>query len=82
MRSADFVTTEKFNTLAILSFVLSFFVAVAAIALGHIALSQIKRTHERGWGLAFAGLIIGYVALFAGAVLLTVLFFPLAKAGY
>lgn len=36
--------------------------------LGHIALSQINRTHERGWGLAVAGLVLGYLGLIAGAI--------------
>lgn len=45
------------------SLVSSFFVSVVAIVTGHIALSQIKRTGEKGRGLAIGGLIIGYAAL-------------------
>lgn len=60
--------SEKYNTLAVLSFVLAFFVSVAAIVLGHLAISQINRTNERGWGLAVAGTTIGYVGLVAGSI--------------
>lgn len=51
------------NTLAVVGFVLSFFFSVPGIVCGHIALSQIKRTGERGRGLAIAGLVIGYLGL-------------------
>ena len=51
------------NTLAIIAFVGSFFVSIAGIICGHIALGQIKRTGERGRGFALAGTIIGYVVL-------------------
>jgi hypothetical protein len=44
-------------------FVLAFFVSLAAIVCGHIALSQIKRTGERGHGLALAAVIIGYAGV-------------------
>lgn len=49
------------NTLAILALVLGIVIPVGGIICGHIALNQIKRTGESGHGLAFAGLIIGYV---------------------
>lgn len=52
-----------YNTLAIVGFVLAFFVSLAAIVCGHIALSQIKRTGERGHGLALAAVIIGYAGV-------------------
>jgi peptidyl-prolyl cis-trans isomerase B (cyclophilin B) len=56
------------NTLAIVAFVLSFFASVPAIVCGHIALSQIKRTRESGWGLAVAALILGYIGVLAGII--------------
>lgn len=49
------------NVLAIVGFVASFFVGLAGIICGHIALSQIRRTGEKGRGLALAATIIGYV---------------------
>ncbi|PPF77415.1 DUF4190 domain-containing protein [Subtercola sp. Z020] len=48
------------NTLAIVALVLGLTVPIGGIVLGHIALSQIRRTGEAGHGLALAGLIIGY----------------------
>lgn len=63
------------NTLAIVSFVSSFFVSIVAIVCGHIALSQIKRSGERGRSFALAGTIIGYVLAFFGilTVFITIL---------
>jgi hypothetical protein len=48
------------NVLAIVGFIASFFVGLAGIICGHIALSQIRRTGEKGRGLALAATIIGY----------------------
>lgn len=52
----------NFNTLAIVSIATaaSGFGAVAGVITGHAALNQIKRTEERGRGLAIAGVVIGY----------------------
>jgi hypothetical protein len=55
-----------YNTLAIVGFVLAFFVSIAAVVCGHIALSQLKRTNERGHGLALAAVIIGYAGIAFG----------------
>jgi peptidyl-prolyl cis-trans isomerase B (cyclophilin B) len=49
------------NGLAIASLILAFVFAPAAIILGHMALSQIKKTGQEGRGLALAGTILGYV---------------------
>lgn len=49
------------NTLAIVALILGIVVPVAGIVVGHIALSQIKKTGEAGHGLALAGTVIGYV---------------------
>ncbi|NQX29966.1 DUF4190 domain-containing protein [Microbacteriaceae bacterium VKM Ac-2854] len=54
---------ERYNLLAIIGFIASFFVSVVGIILGFVALSQIKRTGERGRGLAIAGIIIGFVSI-------------------
>ncbi|MHA7305646.1 thioredoxin domain-containing protein [Arthrobacter sp. TMN-49] len=73
------------NTLAIVSLVSSFFVGLAGVITGHIALSQIKRTGEDGRGLAIAGLIIGYLmtlaAVVGAAILVVSLVIVGAKAG-
>lgn len=58
------------NTAAILSLVSSiigFFslglLSLVGVILGHVSLSQIKRTREGGRPLAVAGLVIGYIGI-------------------
>jgi peptidyl-prolyl cis-trans isomerase B (cyclophilin B) len=60
--------SNKTNGLAIASLITSFFISIVGIILGHVALSQIKRTGENGRGLAIAGLVIGYVSLAIGII--------------
>ena len=60
----------KTNTLAIVSLVSAFFISLLAIVLGHISLSQIKKTGEGGRGLALAGTILGYVFSFGWIVVI------------
>jgi len=67
---------DKYNVLAIVSLVSAFFVSLAAIITGHIALSQIKKTGEKGRGLAIAGLVLGYLGIVAG-IIGTILFIVL-----
>ena len=45
---------------------------IPAIALGHMARSQIRRTGEQGAGLALAGLVLGWGAVILGIVLIAV----------
>jgi hypothetical protein len=56
-------------------------VAIVAVVTGHVARRQIKTTGEGGYGLATAGMVIGYVhlvllalLLVAGIILLILLF--------
>ena len=51
------------NVWAIVGFVCSFFIPLLGIIFSLIALSQIKRTGEKGHGLAIAGLIISIVSM-------------------
>lgn len=61
------------NGFAIASFVLAFFMTILSIIFGHMALSQIRRTGEKGRGLALAGLWISYLGVAAGVVVAVVL---------
>lgn len=54
-------TPPRTNALAIASVVSAFLCTPLAIVFGHISLAQIKRSGERGRGLAVAGLAIGYL---------------------
>lgn len=67
------------NTLAIVSLVTSILgIGIVGIITGHISLSQIKKTHEQGHGLALAGLILGYIG--TAAVIIGGLIFLLTVA--
>ncbi|MDJ0377821.1 thioredoxin domain-containing protein [Cryobacterium sp. PH31-L1] len=68
-----FVSAPKTNTLAIVSFVSSFFIGLVAIITGHIALGQIRARGELGRGFALAGLIIGYFMVAVTSVLVVLL---------
>ncbi|MCU1482674.1 MAG: hypothetical protein JWQ19_3460 [Subtercola sp.] len=75
------------NVLAVISLVSAFFVSVAAVVTGHIALSQIKRRTaqgrpEQGRGLAVAGLVIGYVGVAAGIAGLCVVLVVALSGGF
>jgi hypothetical protein len=69
--------SAKFNTLAIVGFVLAFVVNIAGVVVSFIALSQIKKTGERGRGLAIAGIVIGLLSIVFG-ILYFVLVLPVA----
>jgi len=55
---------QKTNTLAIVALILGILIPIAGIVVGHISLSQIKKTGENGRGLALTGTILGYVFSF------------------
>lgn len=64
--------TVKTNTLAILAligailgfiWVLPIIGSLAGAIMGHISLNQIKRSGEKGRGMAMAGVIVGWVGL-------------------
>ena len=65
------------NSLAIVSLVLAFVFAPAALVTGIIARRQIRRTHEDGDGLALAGIIVGGIvtAIFAFFIVLWIIAF-------
>ena len=64
---------QRFNTLSIVAFVLAFVVSLGAVICGHIALSQIKRTGERGRGLAIWALVLGYLGILLGVIYVIVI---------
>lgn len=72
---------ERWNVLAIVGFVLSLLgFNIVAIVLGFVGLSQIKRTGEKGRGLALAAVIIGIASIVLG-ILFIALLLPLIIAG-
>jgi large-conductance mechanosensitive channel len=65
-------SSEKTNTLAIVSLVVALFVPLVGAILGHVAMGQIKKTGEQGRGIALAGVIIGWV--FTALVIVSAVF--------
>lgn len=73
---------QKWNVLAIVAFVISLLsFNVIAIVLGAIALNQIKKTGEKGRGLALAGIIIGAVSIVLYVILFITIFAVAASQG-
>ncbi|TQO19624.1 uncharacterized protein DUF4190 [Rhodoglobus vestalii] len=63
----------KTNTLALVSFILSFFASIPAVVVGHVALNQLAVRQESGRGFAIAGLTIGYISIVISLVAIAVL---------
>lgn len=61
---------QKTNTLAIVGFVLAFFLPFIGLILVIIALTQIKKTNQGGKGLAIAGLILSIIFLLFQIIIL------------
>ena len=53
--------TNGFAVGALVLGILPFFGGIPAVILGHVARGQIKKTGERGEGMAVAGLVLGYL---------------------
>lgn len=52
---------QQLNTYAVLAPVFGVLIPPAGVALGHLALPQIRRTGQRGWLAAIWGLVVGYL---------------------
>ncbi|MFG1929988.1 DUF4190 domain-containing protein [Mycobacterium sp. NPDC048908] len=63
---------QETHTLATLSVVFAFVFAPAGLILGHLALSQIHQTGERGRDRALVGVTLSYVFITAAVVALLV----------
>jgi hypothetical protein len=73
--------TDKTNVLAIVGIILAFFVPLVGVILGFVARSQIKRTGEKGSGLALAAIIIGLAIIVISIIISVVLAIAGANAG-
>lgn len=60
---------ERTNPLAIASLIVVFFSSLIGLILGHVALSQIKRSGDDGRGLALAAVIVGWTFTGVGIVI-------------
>jgi hypothetical protein len=63
---------HKTNTFAILSVVFAFLFAPAGAVLGHLGLSQIRRTGQRGHDRALIGLTLSYAFIFIAVAALVI----------
>src|SRR5262245_12631533 len=63
---------QETNTLATLSVVFAFVFAPAGVIIGHVALSQIHETGDRGRDRALVGVTLSYVFITAVVVALVV----------
>lgn len=66
---------NKFNVLAIISFILAFIFPLISLVLSLISLGQIKRTGEKGKGLAITSLVLSILFTLL-SILLVVLLIP------
>lgn len=71
----------KTNTVATAALITSFFIGPAGVILGHIALTQIKTTRERGRGLAIAALVVGYGSMVVVSYITIGLFSSQGRSG-
>lgn len=70
---------QKWNTLCIIGFILSFFMPIIGLALSVVALIQINHSGEKSKGMSIAGIVIGGVSTALGVILTIVL---LSAFGY
>jgi hypothetical protein len=54
---------QRTNTVAIVAIVLGFVFPIGGIVAGSVALAQVKRTGEKGRGLAIGGIVVGAVVM-------------------
>ena len=80
--SGQITASPTTNILAIVAFVLSLLaLSIPAVICGHIALSQIKKTNERGWAFAASSLWIGYYGIVVGSLIAATIALGLALVG-
>jgi hypothetical protein len=81
MSEASQGTGKRTNVLAIVGLVLAIFVPLVGAIIGHVALSQIKKTGEEGRGIALAAVIVGWVLSALAIVGIIVAFIPFIVLG-
>ena len=70
----------KWNVCAIIGFIFAFLFSLIGLILSIVGLNQIKRTHEKGRGLAIAGIIISIIMMVGGGVVTYTAFSQAMKA--
>ena len=81
MSDAPQGTGKRTNVLAIIGLVLSIFFPVVGAIVGHVALSQIKKTGEEGRGIALAAVIVGWTLTGLAIIAVIVAAIPIIVLG-
>lgn len=66
-------TQPGLNVFAVLSIIFVWFAGILGLIFGYVALSQIKKTGERGRGLALASVILGWIAVAVALIIIITL---------
>jgi uncharacterized protein YacL len=81
MSDAPQGTGKRTNVLAIVGLILAIFFPLIGAIVGHVALSQIKKTGEEGRGLALAAVIVGWTLTGLAIIGIIVAFIPFFVLG-
>ena len=65
IRPSRAMTPQKVNVLAVLALILGCLASPLAALFGHLALSQISHSGERGTAIAWVAVVLGYLSLAA-----------------
>ncbi|HOY83513.1 MAG TPA: DUF4190 domain-containing protein, partial [Rhodoglobus sp.] len=76
--AANLISLAGIYFVSLVASPLSLILLILAIVFGHVGLSQIRRTGERGRGRALAALIVSYVIVGLGVALVVVQLLTLA----
>lgn len=71
---------EEFNVIALVGFILSFFICIAGLVCSIIGYNQAKESNGNGKGFAIAGIVISAVELGIALITLTIVFGALSCA--
>ena len=81
MSDAPQGTGKRTNVLAIVGLILAIFFPVVGAIVGHVALSQIKKTGEEGRGIALAAVIVGWTLTGLAIIAVIVAAIPIIVLG-
>ena len=74
-------TGKRTNVLAIVGLILAIFFPIVGAIVGHVALSQIKKTGEEGRGIALAAVIVGWTLTGLAIIAVIVAAIPIIVLG-
>ena len=81
MSDAPQGTGKRTNVPAIVGLILAIFFPIVGAIVGHVALSQIKKTGEEGRGIALAAVIVGWTLTGLAIIAVIVAAIPIIVLG-